>query len=178
MCLIAVSPKGTQKYSEFFLNGIRKAAVTNTDGIGYSFKRSGSNRVWIAKGFKDVEKFITCLKHKRLKDNDELVVHLRIGNKGAKNTDMNHPFVLSNKPDEILTNDSYVNAITMCHNGTFYDYGDYNSIFSDTFFFVKDFMSVPEIQQLLKRSSTEFKAVFKGILRSNRLALYFLIILL
>lgn len=173
MCLIAVSKKGTQKYSDFFLNAIRKAAISNTDGIGYSFKRANANKVWISKGFQDVEKLITCLKHKRLKDHDELMVHLRIGNKGSKTTDMNHPFVLSNRPDEILSNESYINNITMCHNGTFHDYSSTGSLLSDTYFFVKDFMSVKEIQDLLKRDVSLFTETFKNIVKTNKLAFIF-----
>jgi archaellin len=174
MCCIAIAKSGTKKYDEFFLNSIKIASGTNTDGIGYSFKRAGNpNKVWISKGFKDVDKFISCLKAKRLKDVDELVVHLRIGNKGSKDTDMNHPFVLSNKPDEILENDSYVNAITMVHNGTFFDYAQHSSMFSDTYFFTKDFMSVKEVQDLLKRDSKLFAETFKPMLKSNRLAFIF-----
>ena len=171
MCLIAVAPKGTQKYSEFFLDGIRQAATTNTDGIGYTFKRDAEkSRVWISKGFKDVEKFIKALKNKRLRDNDELIVHLRIGNKGAKSIEMNHPFVLSSIQEEILTNDTYIKGSTMCHNGTLFDYSKHNSDFSDTYFFVKDFMSVPEIQNFLKRDSKQFAVVFKEILKTSRFA--------
>lgn len=173
MCLIAVAKKGTQKYSDFFLDGIRRASVTNTDGIGYSFKRNNSSKIWIAKGFKDVEKFIKCLKSKRLKDDDELMVHLRIGNKGAKTTDMNHPFVLSNDDDEIIFNDGYVEKSTMCHNGTFHDYSIHNSEKSDTFFFIKRFMAVKEIQDLLKRDTKLFEETFKEILKINRLSFIF-----
>lgn len=175
MCLILTAPKGKQKYSEFFLDSIRNGSVTNTDGIGYSFKRDANkDRVWIAKGFTDVEKFISCLKHKRLRDEDELVVHLRIGNRGAKNTDMNHPFVISEIEDEILLNDTYVEKSTICHNGTFIDYGSYsNKEFSDTYFFVRDFIAIPEIQQLLQRNVDLFKKTFKEIIKTNKLAFIF-----
>ncbi len=174
MCLIAVSGKGQKKYSEFFIEALKKASITNTDGIGYSYKRDKSpEKVWISKGFKDFDKFIACLKHKRLKDEDELIVHLRIGNKGAKTSDMNHPFVLSTDTDEILANNEYVKGTTMCHNGTFHEYSEHNSNLSDTFFFIKSFMGIPEILKLLKRDKDLFKDVFKRILLRNRLAFIF-----
>lgn len=174
MCLIIGCPKGTSKTSEFLINAIKKASVSNTDGIGYSFKRiSNPKRVWVSKGFKDVDLFIKSLKAKRLRDNDELVIHLRIGNKGAKTSEMNHPFVLSDRPDEILSNNEYVTASTVCHNGTFHDYSINNSTMSDTYFFVKDFLSVKEIQMLLKRSKDLFASTFKNVLKTNRLAFIF-----
>lgn len=174
MCLIAVAPKGTDKYSEFFLNAIRKASISNTDGIGYSFKRaSNKNKVWISKGFKDIDRFIDLLKSKKLKSSDELVVHLRIGNKGAKTAAMCHPFVVSNKPDEILINNQYVSMNTICHNGTFFDYSINDSQFSDTFFFTKDFLSVPELDTLIRRDKDIFAKTFKNILKTNRVAIIF-----
>lgn len=174
MCLIAVAPKGTKKYSEFLLEAVRKASVTNTDGIGFSYKRDkNKSRVWISKGFKDVEVFIKSLKNKRLKDEDELIIHLRIGNKGGKTTEMNHPFVLSDDTDIILSNETYVENSIMAHNGTFFDYSVHSSMLSDTYFFVKEFMSVKEIQDLLKRDLKLFKDTFKYVLKTNRLAFIF-----
>lgn len=174
MCLIACAPKGADKYSEFFLTAIKKASVSNTDGIGYSFKRSSNTKkVWISKGFKDIDKFIETLKSKKLKINDELVIHLRIGNKGAKSIEMNHPFVISNKPDEILENHKYVDKSTMCHNGTFFNYSVTDSLLSDTYFFTKDFLAIPELETLLKRDKDLFAITFKEILRANRVAVIF-----
>lgn len=173
MCLIIGAKKGTSKNSDFLFEAIEKASLTNKDGIGYAFKKNNQNKIWISKGFQDVDKFIKTLKKHHLKDEDELIVHLRIGNKGAKSVEMNHPFVISSNADTILSNAEYVNHPVLVHNGTLYDYSIHSSEFSDTFFFTKDFMSVPEITSLLKRDCKEFSRVFKEIIKMNKLAFIF-----
>lgn len=173
MCLILAAKSGTQKYSDFFLNSIRIGSVKNTDGIGYAFKKAKQKKIWISKGFKDVEKFIKVLKQRHLKDEDELIVHLRIGNRGAKTDEMNHPFVVSENSDVIVHNNEYTTLPIMTHNGTFYRYSDHNSNFSDTFFFIRDFMSLPEMLTFLKRDSILFAKTLEPILTTNKLAFIF-----
>src|SRR5882757_4865587 len=156
MCLVIIAKSGVSKNSDFLIEAIRKGAISNTDGIGYTFKKMNKNgQVWISKGFKQVEEFINTLRSKRLKDQDELIIHLRIGNKGATNTAMNHPFVLSNTEEIILSNNKFVEAPTMVHNGTFTEFSTYNSQFSDTYNFVQRFMFIPEMQSLLIRDKTQ-----------------------
>jgi hypothetical protein len=173
MCLITVAPKGTDKYSELLISGIREAAKTNTDGIGYAFKRASTKKVYISKGFTDIEKVILRLKKHRLKPDDELIIHQRIGNKGAKNTDMCHPFVLSKDKETILTNHQYVNLPVMAHNGTFHSHSQYNSQFSDTFWFVEEFMNNKFVVAMLKGDLEFFKKTFDSKLGVNRLAFLF-----
>jgi len=173
MCLLIAVKSGVDKSSDILFDAIRTGATTNTDGIGYAFKKSKQNKIWISKGFQDVDKFITTLQKKHLKPEDELIVHLRIGNKGAKTVEMNHPFVISDDADTILSNDEYVQLPVLAHNGTFHSYSITNSQLSDTFYFTKDFMSIPEIQSLLKRDTDTFKRIFTSTLGINRLALLF-----
>lgn len=174
MCLIAVLKAGTDKYSDLIIEGIKKASVSNTDGIGYAFKRAKDNsKIYISKGYNDVDAFIKLYKSKKLTDIDEVIIHLRIGNKGAVNEDMNHPFVLSNEEELILTNGGLTELPVVAHNGTFTEFAIYNSKFSDTYFFIKDFMSIPEFQELLKRDIATFKKIFKSILGTNKLAFIF-----
>lgn len=172
MCLISVAPKGTDKYTELFLNGLRTAANTNTDGIGYSFKRAKSQKVFISKGYKDIDTVIAKLHKHNLKPDDELIVHQRIGNKGAKNVDMMHPFVLAWDKDVILTNNRYVDLPVMAHNGTFHSYSD-NSEFSDTYNFIQKFMYKEELITLLKNDLDFFKDIFSPKLSTNRLVFLF-----
>lgn len=173
MCLITVAPKGTDKYSELLIEGIREAAKTNTDGIGYAFKRASTRKVFISKGFTDIEKVILKLKKHRLKQEDELIIHQRIGNKGAKNTDMCHPFVLSKDKETILTNHQFVNLPVMAHNGTFHSHSQYNSMYSDTFWFVQEFMCNKFVIGMLKEDLEFFKKTFDAKLGVNRLAFLF-----
>lgn len=174
MCQLIVVKKGVSKSSDLLTNAIKKASLTNTDGIGYAFKRHKSNKIYISKGFRDVDEFLEILEKKNLKLEDELIIHLRIGNKGAKTATMNHPFVLSDDDDIVLSNHKYVDIPVMAHNGTLYDFTNYSyTLESDTYVFARDFMSVPELQALLKRDVDLFVATFKFTLKLNRLAFLF-----
>lgn len=172
MCLIAIAGKGTDKYSEEFLNGIINGSLTNTDGIGYAFKKNKSKKVYISKGYDDINKVISSLKSKRLGLNDELVVHLRIGNRGKVSVEMCHPFVVAKDSIEILQNDKYVDKPIMVHNGTFTAYSNYDG-FSDTYKFIKEFMHHASLIEMLKTDEKFFKDLFSVKLSTNKLAFLF-----
>lgn len=172
MCLIAVAPKGTDKYSDEFIRGLFNGSVTNTDGIGFAFKRDKTKKVYISKGYKNIEDVIKELKSKKLSKNDELIVHLRIGNRGSVNTEMCHPFVLAKEKENILSNDKYVNYPVMAHNGTFYSYNN-DHYYSDTYKFIAEFMYHPLIIQLLKDDKIFFKETFSTKLSTNKLSFLF-----
>lgn len=173
MCLLIGIKAGVEKSTDFLFEAIRKASITNKDGMGFAYKKANQNKVWIQKGFHDVDKFIETLQKKNLKLNDELIVHLRIGNKGAKTDEMNHPFVISDEEQTILKSSKYVDLPVVAHNGTFYDFSLTSSKFSDTYFFIQDFLAVPEILDLLKRDKVAFIKAFSSILRTNKLAFIF-----
>jgi len=172
MCLIAIAGEGTDKYSEEFIKSLINASETNKDGIGYTFKRHKNKKVYISKGYADIEKVIKSLKSKKLSFDDELIVHLRIGNRGSINKDMCHPFVLSDDKNIILSNNKFVDYPTMVHNGTFHSYVNSDD-YSDTYKFVKTFMSNPLIIELLKDDIFFFKEIFSYKLTTNRLAFLF-----
>lgn len=173
MCLLIAVKKGVSKSSDLLTDAIKKASTTNRDGIGFGYKRHKSNKIYISKGFSDVDEVLEILTKKNLKLEDELIIHLRIGNKGAKTKAMTHPFVISDDDDVVLSNNKFVENPIMAHNGTLYDFGDYNGPTSDTYCFARDFMSVPEIQDLLKRDKDLFVATFKFTLKLNRMAFLF-----
>ena len=173
MCLLTVAPKGTDKYSELLFKALRTAANTNKDGMGYTFKRNSNKKVFISKGFESVEGLIKSLKSHRLKDQDELIVHQRIGNKGAKNTNMCHPFVLGDTEEKILQNYSYVDLPVLAHNGTFHKYSKHNSAFSDTYYFVLEMMHRPELLLLMKNDIKFFLELFSMTLGTNKVAFLF-----
>jgi hypothetical protein len=173
MCLIVVIKSGIDKYDNFVLDGINRASKSNTDGIGFTFKRKSTGKVFISKGYKNYEDFLKVYKDKKLLPIDEVLVHLRIGNKGEKSVDMNHPFVISNDRDEILLNHRFVDKPTLVHNGTFFDYSVNGSRYSDTFFFIERFMSIPELQSLLIRDQILFKDTFSEIIKTNKIGIIF-----
>ena len=173
MCLAIVASKNTDKYSDKLKEAIRNAAVTNTDGMGYTFKRASNNKIYIAKGFNTPDRLWKSLNKHKLKEEDELLIHLRIGNKGAKNTDMNHPFVVADNASDILQNFSYVDNPVLIHNGTLHSFAKTNSVYSDTFFFNLEFMSKPQLLDLLKNDTEFFKSTFSTLLGTNKLAFLF-----
>ena len=173
MCLITVCPKGTSKYSDMLVEALKTAATTNTDGMGFMYKKHTTKKVFLSKGYKTIEGLIKSLKSHRLKDNDELVIHQRIGNKGAKNEDMCHPFIVTDIDEQIVKNHTYSDFPTMVHNGTFHSYSKNNSDFSDTFFFIRDFIYRPELLLLLKNDLDFFKKIFTNTLQQNRLCFLF-----
>src|SRR5690606_5606269 len=108
MCLAIVAGKNTDKNSDFLMDAIVAGSISNRDGMGFAFKRNSTKKVYISKGYKEVSALIDTIKSKKLGEQDELLIHARIGNKGAVNEKMCHPFVISNKEEEILLNDKYV----------------------------------------------------------------------
>lgn len=173
MCLAMALKKGTKKYEDLIYNAIKNSSETNTDGIGYAFKRASTKKVYISKGYKNVDAVWEQLLTHKLKEDDELIIHLRNGNKGTTNVAMCHPFVCHTDKEEVMSNDQYVHNMVMIHNGTFQNYSDYNSYYSDTFNIATEFFSIPEIQTLMKRDLALFESSFRRVLGSNKLVFLF-----
>jgi predicted glutamine amidotransferase len=173
MCLIIVAPKGTNKYSELIDSAINNGAESNDDGYGYAVKFNSDSRVYISKGFTEVDKLKESIKSKQLTLEDELVIHFRIGTSGKKDANNCHPFVLSESQGEILTLEGFVDKPIVAHNGVFGAYTNNNSDYSDTYHFVKGFMGVPELINILKRDDELFKALFDKVINTNKLAFLF-----
>lgn len=173
MCLIIHVKKGVDKQDKFIEEAIRKAAEFNKDGMGYILKRE-DNSLFINKGFFDVNSFLKAIKKEKVNLNDELTIHLRIGNKGETNTNMCHPFVISKDPEEI---DGFIKGRTdkpvLMHNGTMYRYSIANSKKSDTYFFTKNVMSNEPVLNFLKADSDLFNHIMQPHLCSSRLAVVF-----
>lgn len=173
MCLLTIAPKGVDKYSPFLIEAIKVASISNTDGAGFAFKRNSTKKVYISKGYQSVEELLETIAKYKLKIDDELIIHQRIGNKGAKNTDMNHPFVLSNDRDEILQNNKYVDSPVMAHNGTISYHSKTGSQMSDTYWFIEEVMYQKDILNMLKTDLEFFKDFLSLRLGTNRLAFLF-----
>jgi len=176
MCLICVAPKGTEKYSKFFIDSIRSGAISNTQGMGYSYKKAGNDKeVFISKGYFSIKNLLNSLEEADLQLDDELMVHMRIGTSG-KTDDLNcHPFVISTKQDEILTLEGWVSKPTLAHNGIFGEYAYKNSVYSDTYHFVHEFMNNKHLLEFFKEDTEEFDMVFDniGFLGWNKIVILF-----
>ena len=173
MCLISVAPKGTAKYNKQIEGFVEKGMSTNTDGSGFMYKKNGSDVINIDKGYYDAEEMLSVLKGLKLALNDELVIHHRIGTSGEKNVTNMHPFLLSDTDIVLGASKGAFNYPAMAHNGVFNGYSDWQSLYSDTYHFIKEFMSIPEFVTLLKRDSRLFSDSFKSVISYNKLAFLF-----
>src|SRR6185369_16073096 len=118
MCLIAISPKGTKKYSELFIKGIENGGKTNDDGYGFACKYANCQIVYHKKGFKTVPELIAAIKAMELSEEDELIVHCRTGNRGDISKFNCHPYVVSDKQSEIIELEGINTELgVMMHNG-------------------------------------------------------------
>lgn len=176
MCLIAVAPKGTDKYSQLLLEGLEHSSIKNNDGIGFAYKKYTSGDIYFCKGIMSFKSFKGIYLSHKIDPKDEVVIHLRKGNKGTMDGRMTHPFKMS----EALTTDMmqvgyHIAGMTkdplLFHNGTLLDY--YSSekpLLSDTYRFAKEMMSVKEVKSFLKRSPKEFAFAFSHTLKDNKFA--------
>lgn len=169
MCLIISCPKGISKNSEFLSEAIKVAAENNPDGIGYIIKRSDSS-VKINKGIFNVKELNENLKKEDVKDEDELHIHFRIGNKGAISKEMCHPFVATPSKeniDNIL--ESVVDYPVLMHNGTMYSYSVTNSVKSDTYFFTRNILSNKHVINMIYNDQDIFKDLIDPHVDNSRL---------
>ena len=175
MCVVAISPKGTNKYSDFFLAALRESARTNNQGFGYGFKRAKTKVVFYAKGFPDINTMIDHIKDHKIKDEDELVVHCRTRSAGGVMDTNSHPFEINYKePDKAVPTDNG-NRTTLnpllFHNGTFLKFSDTKSQLSDSYHFSNNFMKIEGIWDLLKEDKDSFLTTFKSVIGINRVAI-------
>lgn len=178
MCLIAVAPKGSDKYDAGFIAGLQESAIGNKDGIGFSYKCHRTRKIYYSKGFMDFRGFLAAYKTHSIKPEDEVVVHLRTGNKGKISSHMCHPFqcVANDKELNLPSNSTcgWSNYPLLFHNGTMMDYYlESTPGISDSYNFAKIFMAQHEIQDFLIRDSELFENLFEPVLSTNKLAIMF-----
>jgi len=176
MCLISIAPKGTNKYSEFFIKAIENGAVCNTSGMGYSYKKAGNDvEVFISKGFFNVKELLESIEQAKLTEDDVLVVHQRVATSGKTDNLNCHPFVISRHQEELLMIEGWVELPTLAHNGIFNSYAEKGSAYSDTYHFTREFMGNPQLLELFKENVEEFDIIFDRLnfMGWNKLAILF-----
>lgn len=138
MCVIAVSKRGADQPSERVM---REMWDANPHGAGYMFARNG--RVYIHKGFMDVEDFLAAVKRERFGKDDPVVYHFRISTQGGVNPQMTHPFPLATDLDAMEWLDLSC-ACGVAHNGIITRYSTpacKATGYSDTALFITDYLS-------------------------------------
>ncbi len=172
MCLISYAPEGKDKYSEEFINAVKNGATNNKDGYGYMYWLPDGNKIYFNKKFLSIDNLLIELKEKNLPIESKLAIHSRTGNKGLKDTFNAHPFTVSDEISDLYEIEGSTQKPTLVHNGTFFISGNTN-IHSDTYNFIKGFLSVPEITGLLKRDKQKFMEIFDVKMGTNKLVVFY-----
>lgn len=174
MCLISVLPKGTKKDTEEVYKFIRNGAQYNTDGSGFMYKYNGQTLVNVDKGYFKVESMIDKIKSLKLSEDDELVIHHRIGTLGLVSPENTHPFVLSNIHDEVCSLAITIDKPAMVHNGHFSyiaPFTDRNPDFSDSYAFARYFFGNKHILGLYNDDPDMFEYTFKGCISTDKICI-------
>jgi hypothetical protein len=181
MCLISVCPKGTVKNSKEVEDFIKSGAVYNTDGSGFMFKRASSpEKVYIKKGYFDIDKMISDIKELNLTEDDELAIHHRTGTSGRVSAENTHPFIIDSSEvdeDTIFTTEldfKITDKPAMVHNGCFWGLKDYMSLnpdLSDTYACSRYVM--PYLMDLLEDNIVLFKELTGPIIGSDKVCIIY-----
>ena len=174
MCLISICPKGTEKNTKEVHDFIGNGFISNTDGSGFMYKKDGTNKINVVKGFFDSQEMIDYISKLNLEVNDELVIHHRNGTSGLVSAENCHPFVIS-KDNNTIT-DTCIETDNPCivHNGMIYGITNQmflNSQFSDTFAFVKYIMAADGVMEMYNNSFSTFELLTDSFLGSDKLCL-------
>lgn len=141
MCIAVYSPKGNSVPCEDYLHN---CFDNNSDGAGFAFNLNG--HVEIVKGFMDWQSFISafreydksyCLK------NRGVLIHFRIATHGKVDTANCHPFPIS-ESNKVLSKNKCSADYACVHNGIIKlttDDAKREQKYSDTFIFVRDYLS-------------------------------------
>lgn len=173
MCLITVSPKGNSNRAIDLESFIRQGMSSNTHGSGYAYKKEGSNRVFLSKGYTTPEMLLESLASEKLHDSAELIIHHRIGTSGQRADFNMHPFLVSQEEDIVRKTRGLFEYPAMAHNGIIGEFEESGSIYNDTFLFVKNFIAIPEILKFLKENPKQFSTRYRGIIGGEKLAFLF-----
>jgi hypothetical protein len=172
MCLIIVKKRGTKVTSELYKSISRSYALRNKDGFGFSIKKPNSD-IYISKGYLNLKSFILAIKSHRPSTGDELMIHLRKVSAGKKNVENCHPYVCSDKHDEIIQEEGYVKKPVMSHNGTFIKYS-YDKDHSDTYLFVKNVLSDINMANILKYlNKKDYTSSISLFIQTSRVAIMY-----
>jgi predicted glutamine amidotransferase len=137
MCLIIAKKKRTPYNHDFIAECIRESAIINNDGFGYAVKNEKG--IYLSKAQDTYEDLIDELKQANIKDNEELIIHLRkSSSENTKSTINTQPFIID-CDENVHTNFTQFTTTkdVFCHNGFLSRFADYylNKHFSDTYLF-------------------------------------------
>lgn len=176
MCLISILPKGTKKNTQEVHEFIKNGFNCNKDGSGFMYKRNGDNKITIDKGYFNLTKLIDSIDSLKLTEDDELVIHHRIGTSGLVSAENTHPFLISDVESEINVADITINKPALVHNGMIFGIQEYmrmNTNFCDTYAFARYFMSNKYVMGLFLNNRNIFKDFADRLLGTDKLCILF-----
>lgn len=173
MCLAIYKPKGVELDHEFIRDAILSGYTSNRDGFGFAIKRGGEKSVKnqleffktvpkIGAGSMSIHQCIDKMLEKNIGEDDEVMIHLRMGTSGEIIDENTHPFVCN----ENTTNDNQTEGIStspmIIHNGVFSrnSYDVTNPKMCDTYHVAKQFFGVPIIPFLAMKKENWLKELF------------------
>lgn len=142
MCIIAIKPSGVAMPTKGIL---RRCWTGNSDGAGIAYKRSGENRVSIAKGFMKIKTLLNALDTLNFGVEDEVIIHFRFATHGLADAGNCHPFPLSRSIKELRTVTGEFDTV-IAHNGVFGTMPCHETL-SDTQKFIGGIMCSPYIKE-------------------------------
>jgi len=134
MCVICISESGVPLPSK---NVLRLMWNRNPHGAGYMFTRS--KYVYIRKGFMTFDEFYCDYRSEGLTNDDAVVFHFRISTQGGINPEMTHPFVLSDRLEDMKILRTRTN-VGICHNGIISLTSNGDREYSDTAHYITKYL--------------------------------------
>jgi predicted glutamine amidotransferase len=173
MCIIITKPKGYNfDYAELE-ESLKQSRKHNSHGGGFALKRKNAQEIRVSKGYMYTEILLEELDSLDIQSDDELIVHLRFSTAGIINATNCHPFVVSIDINEIINPEIVTKSAVMAHNGTFTNFQDKNSEYSDTVHFIKDFLALPNILDACYTFYDYEENSLNSMFGNNRIAVIF-----
>lgn len=176
MCVISVLPKGKEKHTDEVDKFITSGYHSNTQGSGFMWKKNGTNKVGISKGYFNLDSLLKEYNKMKFSVDDEVVVHHRIGTSGAKDGANTHPFYIHSNINECTKTEGLEDLVAVCHNGVFghSKISKYMTTgYSDTVAFANKYMTQPGLIDLLISNPNTFEAVTDDFVDGDKLCFLF-----
>jgi predicted glutamine amidotransferase len=167
MCIVVFKPKGVL-LPQNFSSVVKQCMRGNSDGAGIAIKKDNSRKIIISKGYWYHNIMMEEIAKYNVDINDEFLFHARIGTSGKKDNMNCHPFYISNNISEITAINGTREIPVLAHNGVFSDYSYRNSLYSDTVFFIKEFLIKRNYNELLLNAPEYLEEMFTDLWGWNK----------
>jgi hypothetical protein len=172
MCLAIHKPSGVP-FNDFIKTAIHNAYNNNKDGIGFALKRQGYGII-VRKAVVEPEQCIKWITDLNPREDEEMLIHLRMGTSGEVIDKNCHPFVLTRNVQECVSSSITTKHAVLIHNQVFSSriYRETHPEFSDTFHVANQIFADPYICGLMQTNPELFKLLMnKELLGTNKVAI-------